>query len=588
MSTDCYFRLRYPQHRNNTSFLRGCDPLEESKQELGSYRSYYTSFDPPPHRVSEARQPRSHAGFSSREIPPSAAAPLAEMPALPTLQNVDDAEAEDAQRQARYSNFSTYSSRSSPQQHFPARPDSPRIRKRKSSWPSNGEEMEVESYESTSTNHSRNSVERKTISSMNPVAASGIPAGERLPGIAHLDEQMHTPWSIENARRNTAIRGSGSNNEDPLRRLSSQSFNQSSGRSWRSSIYDSISSTNCGGGTERPPSPLIMKTSGRPVSPYHGSYNVVPSRPQPHQQGTPDQMSRSRGASPSTSYRIHHTSFEGGQDSAYGRRASDRPDDRYRSAGSHAHLPALSYHPDERRPHDSREDLFRRSPQSAQEQRASFSSGEPNMDNRSPEYLYNHSSNSNNRARQSRVDGSLINSRPVYQYEAPSFPVGKRGSHERYERDSPSAYYEELGHQSHSRLESNTSPRHHPYSTSGGASTSPNVPRRRGKLPKMVTDLLKSWLLDHASHPYPTEDEKRRLCDLTGLSISQVSNWFINARRRILVPQGSGNFTLGHPILQSGGGDDGSLHPHSTLHSTPSPPLHPLSPHPHQQRHHSH
>ncbi|CAO1614025.1 unnamed protein product [Jaminaea pallidilutea] len=61
--------------------------------------------------------------------------------------------------------------------------------------------------------------------------------------------------------------------------------------------------------------------------------------------------------------------------------------------------------------------------------------------------------------------------------------------------------------------------------------------RRRGKLPKDVTQLLKNWLMDHAAHPYPSESEKRRLCQATGLSISQVSNWFINARRRILAPQ---------------------------------------------------
>lgn len=66
-------------------------------------------------------------------------------------------------------------------------------------------------------------------------------------------------------------------------------------------------------------------------------------------------------------------------------------------------------------------------------------------------------------------------------------------------------------------------------------------PRRRGKLPKPVTDLLRSWLLDHASHPYPTEDEKRSLCSMTGLTLQQVSNWFINARRRILLPGSNGS-----------------------------------------------
>jgi len=40
------------------------------------------------------------------------------------------------------------------------------------------------------------------------------------------------------------------------------------------------------------------------------------------------------------------------------------------------------------------------------------------------------------------------------------------------------------------------------------------------------------WL----QHPYPTEDEKREIAAQTNLSMLQVNNWFINARRRILQP----------------------------------------------------
>ncbi|PVF98485.1 hypothetical protein CPB86DRAFT_354904 [Serendipita vermifera] len=65
--------------------------------------------------------------------------------------------------------------------------------------------------------------------------------------------------------------------------------------------------------------------------------------------------------------------------------------------------------------------------------------------------------------------------------------------------------------------------------------------RRRGKLPKPVTEFLKKWLLAHTDHPYPTEDEKKWLCSETGLSMSQVSNWMINARRRILAPAAKAN-----------------------------------------------
>ncbi|KAG0225296.1 hypothetical protein BGW42_004508 [Actinomortierella wolfii] len=60
--------------------------------------------------------------------------------------------------------------------------------------------------------------------------------------------------------------------------------------------------------------------------------------------------------------------------------------------------------------------------------------------------------------------------------------------------------------------------------------------KRRGNLPKSVTTVLKAWLVENAKHPYPTEDEKLKLSQETGLTLNQISNWFINARRRILQP----------------------------------------------------
>jgi hypothetical protein len=57
----------------------------------------------------------------------------------------------------------------------------------------------------------------------------------------------------------------------------------------------------------------------------------------------------------------------------------------------------------------------------------------------------------------------------------------------------------------------------------------------RNKRPKFSLDVLTSlqmWLDDHASDPYPTHGEKDELAKATGLTVKQVSNWFLNARRR--------------------------------------------------------
>ncbi|KAF6176003.1 hypothetical protein GIB67_032626 [Kingdonia uniflora] len=55
-------------------------------------------------------------------------------------------------------------------------------------------------------------------------------------------------------------------------------------------------------------------------------------------------------------------------------------------------------------------------------------------------------------------------------------------------------------------------------------------------LPDRAVAVLKAWLFEHFLHPYPTDNDKHMLARETGLSRSQVSNWFINARVRLWKP----------------------------------------------------
>ncbi|OAQ68576.1 homeobox and C2H2 transcription factor [Pochonia chlamydosporia 170] len=46
------------------------------------------------------------------------------------------------------------------------------------------------------------------------------------------------------------------------------------------------------------------------------------------------------------------------------------------------------------------------------------------------------------------------------------------------------------------------------------------------------TQILRDWFAVNIQHPYPTDDEKTTLAEQSGLSRTQVINWFTNARRR--------------------------------------------------------
>ncbi|KAK3015368.1 hypothetical protein RJ639_006804 [Escallonia herrerae] len=55
-------------------------------------------------------------------------------------------------------------------------------------------------------------------------------------------------------------------------------------------------------------------------------------------------------------------------------------------------------------------------------------------------------------------------------------------------------------------------------------------------LPERAVSILRAWLFEHFLHPYPKDSDKHMLAKQTGLTRSQVSNWFINARVRLWKP----------------------------------------------------
>ncbi|XP_066525916.1 iroquois-class homeodomain protein irx-3-like [Hoplias malabaricus] len=58
-------------------------------------------------------------------------------------------------------------------------------------------------------------------------------------------------------------------------------------------------------------------------------------------------------------------------------------------------------------------------------------------------------------------------------------------------------------------------------------------PSRPKNATRESTSTLKAWLSEHRKNPYPTKGEKIMLAIITKMTLTQVSTWFANARRRL-------------------------------------------------------
>jgi len=75
--------------------------------------------------------------------------------------------------------------------------------------------------------------------------------------------------------------------------------------------------------------------------------------------------------------------------------------------------------------------------------------------------------------------------------------------------------------------------RYHPHQQQIAISSNGST-KKRQNFSREITQILTDWLVAHYDHPYPSEQEKEVLGQQVGLKVSQISGWFINARRRKL------------------------------------------------------
>ncbi|RHY33039.1 hypothetical protein DYB32_001926 [Aphanomyces invadans] len=114
-----------------------------------------------------------------------------------------------------------------------------------------------------------------------------------------------------------------------------------------------------------------------------------------------------------------------------------------------------------------------------------------------------------------------------------------------------------------------------PDETTGGD----RKPRR--ELPPATVKILKDWMLssEHIKHPYPTDDDKKKLLELTGINMKQLTNWFTNARKRIWKPMIRREHSRQlHSSLESHAASTDATYTYDLLRVPEAPPSQPFLP----------
>jgi len=84
------------------------------------------------------------------------------------------------------------------------------------------------------------------------------------------------------------------------------------------------------------------------------------------------------------------------------------------------------------------------------------------------------------------------------------------------------------------------SPQHHSgESTNRGRGIGALSSKKKTALSSFAVEYLKAWMMspNHIEHPYPSEDEKINIMNDTGIELKQLTNWFVNNRKRYWKPK---------------------------------------------------